>query len=119
MSDDADDSRPSVNRRGLIRRLALFGLAGTVAAGGLMLGQSKPAEAQGYPPLPPPPYEPPPPPPPGPTYIWQPGHWRWNGYRYVWFPGRYVVRGPRYGHFVPGHWAMRYGQWVWVPQHWH
>ncbi len=107
---------PKVERRGLIRRLGALGLAAAAVTGSVAFGGVAPAEAQPYPPLPPPRYEALPPPPGG-AYIWQPGHWRWNGYQYVWFPGRYIPRGP-YAHFVPGHWALRYGQWVWIPQHW-
>src|SRR5579883_1261835 len=68
--------------------------------------------------LAPPRYEPPPPPAPPGRYVWEPGHWQWNGVRYVWVPGRYVVRGPRYAHYVPGRWVFRGGAWVWVPAHW-
>ncbi len=86
------------------------------------------ASAQGYPPPPPgsAPMAPPAPqaeivpaPPPGPVaVIWQPGHWRWNGYQYVWVPGRYV-RPPRpHAIWIEGHWAPRHGVWVWVPGHW-
>jgi hypothetical protein len=98
--------------------MALLGLGGVIVTGGLALGSADQAEAQGYMPVPPPRFEPPPPPPPGARYVWQPGHWRWNGNNYVWFPGGYIPRGPRYARFVPGHWAMRYGNWVWIPQHW-
>jgi hypothetical protein len=117
MVEDFDSEKAGVARRGLLRRLALMGVSGAVVAAGLTVAGVPGAQAQGYPPLPPPRYEPVPPPP-NARYVWQPGHWRWNGYRYVWFPGRYIPGGPRYAHFVPGHWAMRYGQWVWIPQHW-
>lgn len=117
MTDDSKRDQAATGRRGLLRRLGMLGLGGATLGAGLAVAGSHSAEAQGYPPIPPPQYERAPPPPPG-AFIWQPGHWRWNGYRYVWFPGRYVPRGPHYGHFVPGHWSMRHGQWVWVPQHW-
>ncbi len=118
MSDDFTNEPPRRARRGLMRQLGLLVVGGAVAVTGLAATGAKPAEAQGYPPLPPPQFERPPPPPPSQGYVWQPGHWRWNGYRYVWFGGRYVPAGPGYRHFVPGHWANRYGQWVWIPQHW-
>lgn len=123
MRNDRNEERPQAGspimaRRGLIWRMAMTGLAGVAMVGGLALGQSKPAQAQGYPPMPPSPYQPPPPPRPGPAYVWEPGHWRWNGYRYEWRPGHYIPGGPQYRQFVPGHWAMRGGTWVWVPQHW-
>ncbi|HYY27032.1 MAG TPA: hypothetical protein VE860_03760 [Chthoniobacterales bacterium] len=58
------------------------------------------------------------PPPPGRSYVWDPGHWRWNGYRYVWIRGHYVRR-PHYGGaWVPGHWVSRPGGWVWIEGHW-
>jgi hypothetical protein len=122
MADDSKPAAPGLSRRGLPRRgligrLALLGMGGAAIAAGLTVEGVAKAHAQGYPPMPPPRYEPVPPPP-GARYVWQPGHWRWNGYRYIWFPGRYIPAGPGYAHFVPGHWAMRYGQWVWVPQHW-
>jgi hypothetical protein len=70
-----------------------------------------------YQPVPPPRYEPVPPPP-GATYIWEPGHWHWNGVQYVWAPGHYVIRRAEYRRYVPGHWAQRGGGWVWIPAHW-
>jgi hypothetical protein len=42
------------------------------------------------------PNPPPPPasetPPPSPTYVWEPGHWYWNGVQYHWQPGRYIAK---------------------------
>jgi WXXGXW repeat (2 copies) len=71
------------------------------------------------------PYPPPPglhaervPPRPGSRYIWQPGHWVWNGYSYAWVRGHYVVRAPYYHHWMHGHWANGPGGWVWVAPHW-
>jgi hypothetical protein len=58
------------------------------------------------------------PPPPSAAYVWQPGHWHWNGFRYVWVPGRYVLRQAGWRHWVDGHWVLRGGAWVWVPGHW-
>ncbi|HTW72510.1 MAG TPA: hypothetical protein VME47_21705, partial [Acetobacteraceae bacterium] len=57
---------------------------------------------------------------PGPRYVWEPGHWHWNGVRYVWFGGHYVLRHPGWGHYVPGRWVWhpRWGRWDWVPAHW-
>jgi hypothetical protein len=75
---------------------------------------------------PPPPNAPPPlryeqvPPPPGERFIWEPGHWHWNGVQYVWVNGHYVERRAHYGHYVPGHWAWRpgLGRYVWIGAHW-
>jgi hypothetical protein len=58
------------------------------------------------------------PPPPAEGYVWQPGHWRWNGAQYVWFPGRYELRPATATAWVPAHWDARGGQWVFVPGHW-
>ncbi len=118
MTDDCKTEVSALARRGLFRRLALLGAGGAAVAAGLTVESMTPAQAQNYPPVPPPQFERPPPPPPGPRYVWQPGHWRWNGYRYVWFQGSYIHGGPHYAHFVPGHWGNRGGRWVWIPQHW-
>ena len=117
MADELKSKKPDLGKRGLLGRLALLGLGGAAVVAGLTVEGVPTAQAQGYPPLPPPRYEQIPPPPGG-QFAWQPGHWRWNGYRYVWFPGRYIPGGPHFAHFIPGHWALRYGQWVWIPQHW-
>jgi len=89
----------------------------TVAAG--MSGVTPPAQAQpaSYPPMPQPRLEAMPPPP-GRSYLWEPGHWRWNGAAYAWEPGRYIVRRARYARFVPGHWLPHGAAWVWMPAHW-
>jgi len=58
--------------------------------------------------------------PPGPPeiWVWQAGHWRWNGRDYVWQPGRYVERPHRAAEWVPAHYQERAGGWVYVPGHW-
>ena len=53
-------------------------------------------------------------PPPG-AYVWQPGGWRWDGFRYAWVPGRYVVRRAAYHRWIGPHWN---GRGVWIPGHW-
>jgi WXXGXW repeat (2 copies) len=58
------------------------------------------------------------PPPPGRYYVWDPGHWRWNGNRYVWVRGHYVHNPHHGGAWVPGHWVSRPGGWVWIEGHW-
>lgn len=118
MSQENGDEPKPLARRGFLRCLGFAGIGGAAAVVALGLSGVTAAEAQGYPPMPPPRYEHRPPPPPGTRYVWQPGHYTWNGYRYVWHPGRYVPRGPHYGRFVPGHWVNRHGTWVWIPQHW-
>jgi hypothetical protein len=71
----------------------------------------------GYPPIPPPRVEVVPAAP-GPSVVWQPGHWHWNGREYVWVQGMYVRRHAHYHAYVEGHWAARGPNWVWVPGHW-
>src|SRR5215471_8147130 len=44
-----------------------------------------------------------PPPAPAPTYVWQPGHWSWNGLQYFWEPGKYVERPAATATYVAGH----------------
>jgi WXXGXW repeat (2 copies) len=86
------------------------------------IGLVWPALAQ-YPPPPPGPpplrYEAVPPPRPG-AYVWEPGHWHWNGVQYVWVEGRYVPRHPHrpYAQYTPGRWVWNGGAWVWQPSHW-
>src|ERR1700730_18833690 len=60
----------------------------------------------------------PPPPPPGPTYVWIPGHWRWNGHKYVWVPGHYSLPPRPVAKWVPGHWVQGPRGWYWVEGHW-
>jgi hypothetical protein len=46
------------------------------------------------------------PPPPGPAeiWVWQRGHWRWNGAQYIWARGHWAER-PAYAHeWVAPHW---------------
>lgn len=59
-----------------------------------------------------------PPPAPSPSYVWEPGHWAWNGVQYVWQPGRYVERPAVSASFVPGHWARQGNGWVWIDGRW-
>jgi hypothetical protein len=56
-------------------------------------------------------------PPPRAGYVWDPGHWRWDGGRYIWVGGHWqrVRAGYRW---VPGHWIQRGPNWRWVPGHW-
>ena len=64
-------------------------------------------------------YEVQPPPPDGsPYWVWQKGHWLWNGHRYVWKRGHWVSRPPRYSSWVAPHWVPRGGNWVFVEGHW-
>ncbi|MHA3735762.1 YXWGXW repeat-containing protein [Pseudomonas sp. Eth.TT006] len=54
---------------------------------------------------------------PRPGYVWDQGHWRWEGRGYVWLPGHWQP--VRYGaHWKPGHWQARGPNWYWIEGHW-
>ena len=86
------------------------------------------AQAPVYPPAPPPtvlaPTAPPapqaeiPPPAPSRSYVWEPGHWSWNGVQYFWEPGKYVERPTVAATYVGGHWEQHPNGWVWVEGRW-
>jgi len=59
-----------------------------------------------------------PPPAPSPTYVWEPGHWSWNGVQYFWNPGKYVERPTVSATYVPGHWERYTNGWVWYDGRW-
>jgi YXWGXW repeat-containing protein len=62
-----------------------------------------------------------PPPPQGPAeyFIWEPGHWHWNGYEYIWIAGRYIERPYRSSVWVHGGWTYNGNlTWTWTPGHW-
>ncbi len=58
---------------------------------------------------------------PGPVerFVWQPGHWRWDGRVYDWVAGRWIER-PSAAHvWAPAHWVERPSlRWQFVPGHW-
>ncbi len=64
------------------------------------------------------PYAETPPPPPGARYVWEPGHWHWDGVGWEWHRGHYVIRNVGWHEYVPGHWDQRGPHWVWIPAHW-
>lgn len=51
-------------------------------------------------------------------WVWEPGHWHWNGVRYAWIEGHYVEARPGWGRYEPGRWVWRFNHWAWVPAHW-
>jgi hypothetical protein len=59
-----------------------------------------------------------PPPAPSPTYVWEPGHWSWNGVQYSWNQGKYVERPAVTATYVPGHWEQYANGWVWYDGRW-
>jgi len=101
-------------------RIDLFGslyLMKQLLAAGIILATLGGTAFAQYPP-PPPLYREVVPVRPGPRYVWQPGHWVWNGYGYAWVRGRYIAVTPAYRRWVHGHWSQGPGGWVWVPAHW-
>jgi hypothetical protein len=86
------------------------------------VGMREPTAAEVVVARPPPPLraEPPPPAPPGDPaiFVWQPGHWRWDGHEYQWHPGHYEKRPAGAASWVPAEWVERNGQWVYRPGHW-
>ena len=114
-------------KRGFI--LAALAVSASALAGAPIALHSEAAQAQipAYPPTAPAlvaPAPPPgpeaeiPPPAPSPSYVWEPGHWSWNGVQYFWEPGRYVERPAVSATYVPGHWEQRANGWVWVEGRW-
>ena len=55
---------------------------------------------------------------PGPRerFIWDPGHYEWDGYDYHWSPGHWIER--RAGHWVPAEWVETSRGWRFLPGHW-
>ena len=49
-----------------------------------------------------------------PSYVWEAGHWAWDGYRYVWQPGRYVESARAAASLVPGQWDRQATGWMWT-----
>lgn len=93
----------------------------------LVVGLISTGAVQAQPPPPPFPYQPVPPPrrepippPPGGRFVWEPGHWHWNGRQYIWITGRYVETRPRQPRWVEGQWIWgpRAQRWFWRPAHW-
>jgi hypothetical protein len=77
------------------------------------------SSAAAFAPSPPPPPEvETPPPTPSPTYVWESGHWYWNGLQYHWQAGKYVAKPAATATFKPGHWEQRPEGWVWVNSEW-
>ena len=98
-----------INRRVFLATMLAGASAGVV-----------PALAQDYPPtyrpVPELRYEPVPPPRAG--FVWEPGHWRWDGREYFWVRGHWIEHRPHYHFYVHGHWERRGPGWFWVEPHW-
>jgi hypothetical protein len=50
-------------------------------------------------------------------YVWQPGHWQWNGRRHVWAQGTWLRERRGYAYSEP-RWVERNGQWVFERPNW-
>ena len=50
-------------------------------------------------------------------YVWEPGHWRWNGRRHVWVAGHWERARPGYVHVAP-RWVERDGRWEYHSRRW-
>ena len=67
---------------------------------------------------PPPPQAETPLPAPSPTFVWEPGHWYWNGVQYQWQSGQYIAKPTTTATYTPGHWEQRPEGWLWVGGQW-
>jgi len=87
---------------------------------GTLLAGSPAARAQ--PPFPPVPelrYEPVPPAPGRQDdYLWQPGHWDWDGGKYAWVEGKWIERHLGFHEFRQGVWERHSDGWEWSSAHW-
>ena len=54
---------------------------------------------------------------PGKEYVWQKGHWQWNG-SWVWVRGNWGRRPHPEGVFIPGYWKQSHHRWEWVEPYW-
>lgn len=57
---------------------------------------------------------------PGENFVWQKGHWQWNG-SWVWVKGGWIQRPVGGGVYVPGHWRISHHHphhWVWEESYW-
>lgn len=105
-----------IKSAGLMLVLALGGLSGCVARVSV---REPVGEVVVHRPPPPLQAESVPPPPGDPNvFIWQPGHWKWDGRDYAWHPGHYEKRPARSAFWVPPEWVARGDQWVYKPGHW-
>jgi len=53
-----------------------------------------------------------------PIWIWQKGHWRWDGRQYVWHPGHWAERPPHVAEWIAPHWESHANGWFFVEGHW-
>ncbi|MFB9968708.1 hypothetical protein ACFFMP_00930 [Pseudoroseomonas cervicalis] len=51
-------------------------------------------------------------------YVWQPGHWQWEGRAYEWVAGRWILRPVHGAEWVHGRWVWGNAGWTWLPGHW-
>jgi len=51
-------------------------------------------------------------------WVWQRGHWRWNGFRYFWSAGHWVRRPANYNAWIAPHWEARGNGWIFFEGRW-
>ncbi|MBA3816860.1 MAG: YXWGXW repeat-containing protein [Parachlamydiaceae bacterium] len=56
---------------------------------------------------------------PGNNYVWQKGHWQWNG-SWAWVSGRWAERPQGHTAYIPGYWKLstHHHRWEWVAPYW-
>lgn len=54
---------------------------------------------------------------PGSQYVWQKGHWQWNG-SWEWAGGSWIISPNPGSTYVPGYWKKHHHHWEWVTPHW-
>lgn len=56
---------------------------------------------------------------PGETYVWQKGHWHWDG-SWQWTSGQWAERPHGHTVYVPGYWKLstHHHRWEWVQPYW-
>ena len=50
-------------------------------------------------------------------YVWEPGHWQWNGHRHVWRAGHWERARTGYVYNAP-RWTERDGRWHYEARRW-
>lgn len=50
-------------------------------------------------------------------YVWEAGHWRWNGRRHIWVAGHWERHRAGYAYTAP-RWVERDGRWAYESRRW-
>ncbi len=92
----------------ILRHLAIFSLvAASAAQAAFFVNIAPPAPVVETPPVAP-----------GPSYVWVPGTYVWNGVAFVWVPGRWVLPPFPGAHWAPPRWVHHHHGWVFAEGHW-